>query len=267
MPSFRKKVFVGAGYNTTFMGTGRKEFDPSKSMPPFENYLKETAEGTCGQVKTRAFDEGVIANFMSPRFLNQGNLPAFLPFMVPELRGKACTGVEGACGSGGRAIATAVKSVLADLADAVFVAGFEVQNTLKAVYGADVLAGAGYYKGERKKGHAYFFPGVFSDRAGAYYERYGKETTRQAMAIWYEQAILNARKNPKAQEFHNNTDNLIALAMTPPNPAKFVPHLNFYDCSKVSDGASSLLILSEEGLKKCGLDKKDVVEIIAIGGA
>lgn len=267
MKKFRKKIYAAAGYNTIFWGSGRKDFDPAKPMRTFDEYLVETAKGTCSQVLQTNFDEGVIGSFMPGRFIKQANLPGFLPFMVPSLYGKPCTGVEGACGTGGRAIASAVRSVLSDLADTVFVVGFEIQNSMKAVYGADVLAGAGYYQNERKQGQAFFFPGIFAERAGAYYEKYGYERTRQAMAKWYENSILNARKNPKAQEFENHTQDLYALGMTPPDPQKFVPFLNHYDCSKVSDGASSLLILSEEGLKKCGIDPKNAVEIIALAGA
>ena len=267
MNPLRKKLYAAAGFNTIYMGSGRPEFDPSAAMRPFEEYLKEAAKGTMDQVKNPEFDEGVIGNFMAPRFIKQANLPGFLPAVVPSLLGKPCTGVEGACGSGGRALATAARIALADAADVVFVMGFEVQNTMKAVYGADVLAGASYYQGERKGGHAYFFPGVFSDRAGAYYSKYGYDLTRQAMAHWYEMSILHARKNPKAQEYQNKAADLLALGMTPPNPERFVPHLNLYDCSKVTDGASALLILTEEGLERHGIAKKDAVEIVGIGAA
>lgn len=265
MRALRKKVYIAAGYNTVYFGSGRPEFDPTKPMRGFEEYLRETATGTTAQLGSIHVDEGVIGSFMSGRFLKQANLPGFLPFMVPELQGKPCTAVEGACGTGGRAIATAARSVLSDLADTVFVSAFEMQNTMKAVYGSDVLAGAAYYNKERKKGGAFFFPELFSDRAGAYYERYGYDTTRQAMATWYEQNILNARKNPKAQEHYNKSKDLFALGMTPPDPKQFVPFLNSYDCSKVSDGASSLMVLSETGLELCGIDKKDAIEIVGIG--
>lgn len=267
MHSLRKKIFVTAGYNTTFFGSGRKEFDPTKPMRPFESYLKETGEGTLQQLKTPSFDEGVIGSFMSGRFIKQANLPGFLPFMVPSLTGFPCTGVEGACGTGGRAIAMAVRGVLSDLADSVFVAAFEMQNTMKSVYGADVLAGAGHYSKERKNGHAYFFPGVFAERANAYYQKYGYNYVRPGMAKWYELSILNARKNPKAQEYQNISKNLFELGMTSPDPQKFIPYLNHYDCSKVSDGASSVVILSEEGLRKNGVALEDAVEIIGMGEA
>lgn len=267
MGQFRRKVYAAAGYNTVYMGPGRKEFDPSKPMRPFEEYLLETAKGTSGQLRDAVIDEGVIGSFMSGRFLKQANLPGFLPFMVPGLRLKPCTAVEGACGTGGRAVGMAVRSIVAELADVVFVAGFEMQNVMKSVYGADVLSGAAYYAGERKEGDAFFFPGIFAKRAGAYYEKYGHDQARKGMAKWYELAIMNARKNPKAQEYENREKALFQLGMTPPDPKRFIPFLNHYDCSKVSDGASSLIIASTEGLKRCGIDLKDAIEIISIGEA
>lgn len=267
MSGLRKRVYAAAGYNTVYLGSGRREFDPSQPLRPFEEYLKEVGEGTCAQLPNRAIDEGIIGSFMSGRFLRQGNLPGFLPFMVPELMGKPCTAVEGACGTGGRALAMAVRSVLSEISDAVFVAGFEMQNTVKAVYGADILAGAAYHSKERKSGCSFFFPGLFAERAGAYFAAYGEGEARRAMAKWYELSILNARKNPKAHEFHNTSQNLYALGMTPPDAQRFVQHLNQYDCSKVSDGASSLIIASEKGLQACGISLKDAVEIIGIGEA
>ncbi len=265
MSSFRKKIYIAAGYNTIYFGPGRPEFDPKKPMPELESYLIETAEGTTKQVPELYVDEGVIGSFMPARFLKQANIPGFLPFMIPSLEGKPCTGIEGACGTGGRTIGMAVRAVLSDMADVVFTAAFEIQNTMKAVYGADVLAGAAYFGKERKRGAAYYFPGIFAERAGAYFRKYGEKYARMGFAKWYEQAIEKARKNPKAQEHFNKTANLLDKAMTPPDPKRFLPYLNQYDCSKVSDGASSLLVLSEEGLKKCGLKKSEAVELIALG--
>lgn len=267
MGCFRKKIYIAAGYNTIYFGPGRKEFDPKMAMPAMEWYLQDAAKGVVSQLPHANIDEGIIGSFMAAQFLKQGNLPAFLPFMIPELKGKPCIGIEGACGTGGRALGTGIRSILSDMADSVFVCGFEIQNNMKSVYGADLLAGASYYGRDRKKGHAFFFPGIFSDRAGAYFEKYGTDLTRRAMAMWYAQSVLNARKNPKAQEYDNKTEDLFALAMTPPDPEKFVPHLNLYNCSKISDGASALMLFSEEGLHRFGIDKEHAVEIIGIGEA
>jgi acetyl-CoA C-acetyltransferase len=61
MNKLRKKIYAAAGFNTIFMGPGRKEFNLSKPMRPFEEYLKETAEGTCEQLSNVEINEGLLA--------------------------------------------------------------------------------------------------------------------------------------------------------------------------------------------------------------
>jgi len=265
MKKLRKKVYMTAGFNTVSLGTGRKEFHPKKPRPGIEHYIKESGEGTLKQIGgSKNVDESVIGNFMASRFNKQANLPGFIPMIDKGLSGKPATRVEGACGSGGLALMTAIRSVLSETADVVLTLGVEVQNTVKAIYGADILAGAGWYQ-DRKKGHAYFFPGQFSDRAGAYFKKYGRDKARRGFARWFGNAIENARLCPTAQEFHNKVDDLEALGLTEPNGRTFVEHLNVFDCSKVSDGASAIAVVSEEGLSKIGIDKRDTVEVVGWG--
>ncbi|MBM3307300.1 MAG: 3-ketoacyl-CoA thiolase [Candidatus Eisenbacteria bacterium] len=266
MKKLRRRVFMTAGSNTISLGTGRKEFHPKKPRPGLEHYIKEAGQGALAQVSgPDAIDEGVIGNFMAARFNRQGNLAAMMPLVDPKLEYKPLIRVEGACGSGGLALATAVRSILAETAETVLTIGVEVQNTVKAVYGADILAGAGHYASQRKSGHAYFFPSKFSDRACAAYKEFGYDKVREAMARWYERAVLNARKCPKAQEHHNAIEDLFAAGMTKPNPKTFCECINVYDCSKVSDGASAVIFASEEGLKRLGVEKKDAVELLGFG--
>jgi len=266
MRKLRKRIFATAGYYTMSLGSGRKEFKPKEPRPGIEYYIKEAGKGALAQINDPAnIDEGVVTNFMMARYCRQGNRPGFFPMIDPALMYKPATGVEGACGSGGLGLTVACKTILADVADTVLVIGVEVQNTVKAVYGADYLAGAGWYSGERKKGHAHFFPSQFSDRAGACFEKFGKDRFREGMASWYVQAVENARKNPKAQEYHNRVDDLFALAMTPANPKVFCEHINVYDCSKVSDAGAALIFASEEGLDKLGVSMKDAAEVVSWG--
>ncbi|MDH4196719.1 MAG: 3-ketoacyl-CoA thiolase [Candidatus Aminicenantes bacterium] len=261
-----RRIFMTAGHATVSLGTGRKEFNPRKPRPGVEDYIREAGQGTLKQVGGgKNIDEGVVANFMAARFNRQGHLAALIPYVDPDLRWKPCVRVEGACGSGGLGLMTAIKSVLAETADVVLTVGVEVQNTVKAIYGADILAGAGWYRGERKKGHAYFFPALFSDRAGAYFKKYGRDKTRQAFARWYRNAIENARLCETAQEFHNVCADLEALALTEPNPRSFVDHLNVYDCSKVSDAAAAIAVVSEKGLERTGIPKSEAVEVVGWG--
>ena len=266
MTQLRRKVYMTAGSQTVSLGTGRKEFNPKKARPGLEEYIREAGRGVLGQIGGGAnVDEGVISNFMAARFNKQGNLAALIPAIDDSLRWKPCCRVEGACGSGGLGLMTSIKSVLAETADVVLAVGVEVQNTVKAVYGADILAGAGWYRGERKKGHAFFFPAAFSDRAGAYFARYGRERTRRAFARWYRNAIENARLCETAQEYHNVCPDLEAQGLSEPSPRTFVDHLNVFDCSKVSDGAAAIAVVSEAGLERIGVRKSDAVEVVGWG--
>ncbi|MBN1233707.1 MAG: 3-ketoacyl-CoA thiolase [Candidatus Coatesbacteria bacterium] len=266
MKNFNKPVYLAAGAYTISLGTGRNEFHPKKPRPGLDYYIQEAGKAVLSQINSpENIDEGVIANFMAARFNRQGNLASLMTTIHPSLVHKPMIRVEGACASGGLGIATGVKNILSGLADVVLVVGVEVQNTVKAIYGADILAGAGYYAGERKEGHTYFFPAKFSDRAGAYFEKYGKDITRQAMAHWYANAVENARLNPLAQEYHNTCKDLVSQGMTQPDAKTFTEHLNIFDCSKVSDGAAAILVCSEEGYKKLGLNSDAVCEIIGLG--
>lgn len=262
-----KKIYMVAGYNTISMGTGRKEFNPKKERPGLEHYIKEAGQVTLSQIGGAArVDEGVVGNFMASRFNKQAHLGAFMPMIDEGLKYKPSLRVEGACASGGLALVSAIKSALSGSAEVVLALGVEVQNTVKAIYGADILAGAGWFA-RRKAGHAYFFPGQFSDRAGAYYQKIGREKARKAMAKWYSNAVENARLCPTAQEFDNKVADLEAQGLMEPNPKTFTDHLNVFDCSKVSDGASAIAIVTEEGLKRTGIALKDAVEVVAIGHA
>jgi acetyl-CoA C-acetyltransferase/acetyl-CoA acyltransferase len=256
-----------AGYNTVSLGTGRSEFNPRRERPGLEHYLKEAGQETLRQLGgSQKVDETVIGNFMAARYNKQGHLGAFAAMVDAGLRLKPSTRVEGACASGGLALVAGMKSALAETADIVLAIGVEVQNTVKAIYGADILASAGWFQ-NRKTGHAYFFPGQFSDRAGAYFAKYGRESSRKGLARWYRNAIENARLCPTAQEYENAATDLEKQALAEPNPKVFTNHLNYFDCSKVSDGASAIAILSEEGLKKAGIPKSDAIEVVGWGHA
>jgi acetyl-CoA C-acetyltransferase/acetyl-CoA acyltransferase len=252
------------GYNTISLGTGRKEFNPKVERPGIEYYMKEAGQGVLKQIGgAKNVDDGVIGNFMAARFVNQANLPGFLPMIDEGMSMKYGTSVEGACGSGGLALQTGIRNVLSGTSDVSLAIGVEVQNTMKAIYGADVLAGAGWYQ-KRKDGHAYFFPGQFSDRAGAYFAKYGKERARKGMSRWFANAMENARLDPTAQEYHNTLPDPYSTCFNmEPNGKFFVDNLNVLDCSKVSDGASGIVVCSEEGLKRIGVDKSEAVEVIS----
>lgn len=269
MTRMPKNLYLAAGAYTVSLGTGRPEFNPRKPRPGLEHYIKEAGQAVLAQVPAgaEAIDEGVIGNFMAARFNRQGHLGSLMTIADPALEYKPMIRVEGACASGGLALATGIKSVLSGLADAVLVMGVEVQNTVKAIYGADILAGAGWYAGERKNGKTYFFPERFSERAGAYGAKFGVERAQKAMGAWYATAIEHARLNPLAQEHHNAVRDLMAAGCTKPDARTFCEHINLYHCSKVSDGGAGIVVCSKEGLKRLGIKREDAVKIVGYGHA
>jgi acetyl-CoA acyltransferase len=61
-----------------------------------------------------------------------------------------------------------------------------------------------------------------------------------------------------------------AAAASEKNPcflanAEFAPFIKMSDCSQVSDGASALLLVSEEGLRAMGKTPADAIELLAYG--
>jgi len=264
--NLQKEVFVTAGFNTVSLGSGRKEFNPKKPRPGIAQYIADAGKGVVKQINAASnIDECVVSNFMAARFVKQGHLGAFVSLIDDSLEYRPSTRVEGACCSGGLGLVASMKNVLSGLADVSLTVGVEVQNSVKAVYGADILAGAGYFEGTRKEGHAFYFPAIFSERAKDYFKKFGEEKTRKAMATWYANAITNARLCSEAQENHNVDPDPFTTGMTPPNPKVFLECLNVFDCSKVSDGGSAILFTSREGLKKIGKSERDAVLIAGYG--
>ena len=157
MKKLRKKVYLTAGYNTISLGTGRSEFNPKKPMPGIEHYISEAGQNTLKKIGgPDKVDEIVVGNFMAARFNKQAHLGGFSGMIDKGLEFKPATRVEGACASGGLSVLTGIKNIMADFSDVVLSLGVEVQNSMKAIYGGDVLAGAGWFQ-KRKNGHACFF--------------------------------------------------------------------------------------------------------------
>lgn len=140
MRKLRKPIFFTAGYNTVSFGSGRKEFHPKKPRPGLEHYITEAGRGVLEQINDpNHIEEGVIGNFMAARFNKQGNLASLMVNIDPSFEYKPMLRVEGACGSGGLSLTTATKTILSDMADVIMSVGVEVQNPVKAIYGADLL--------------------------------------------------------------------------------------------------------------------------------
>lgn len=270
-----RKVYVAAGANTTFLGKGHPDFIWKKhpdfgkrENPTLRELLSQAVHATASQVNADlgVVDRGYIGNFVGELFVNQGHLGAVLAGVDPALEGKPTMRVEGACASGGLAMLCGVDAIRAG-ADVVLVAGVEVQTTQSARVGGDYLARAADYERQRPLDD-FTFPALFARRTREYRARYG--VSEEDIGLAAVKAYHNANRNPLAHMKARTMTLAEAGAASEFNPnflsnAELAPYLKVSDCSQVSDGASAMLLASEEGLARLGLTLAEVVEILGTG--
>ena len=282
-----EKVYVVAGHKTVQLGSGRKEFDPRNAdymqnrKPHLDDMIVDAGLAVLGDVAgspgkigevAELVDSGHFGNFMMQLTNNmQGHRPGFLSSIHPNLEFMATSGTEGACASGGLALAAGIKDILARQADLVLVVGAEEQNLVKAIYGADMLSGAGHINRERKEGAAFFFPGAMSERVGAYIKHYEHaDEFRAGMTQWVVNAYANGNLDPLSQIFkHGMSEGQIRVQAEKISPS-FTRYLSALDCSKVTDAAAAVILASEEGLKKlrslnAKFDYENTVQVVGLG--
>jgi acetyl-CoA acyltransferase len=270
-----RRTFIAGGANTPFLGRGHPDFiwkrHPdfgTRENPGLEELLRSAVEGCIDDtgVDPAGIDRLYLGNFVGELFCNQGHLGAALVGSHPAFAGKPASRLEGACASGGLAMLAGIDAIRAG-ADSVLVVGVEVQTTQSARVGADYLARAAHYR--RQRGIDDFtFPALFAMRTKAYRERFNvSEEDIGRVAV---KAIANANCNPLAHMQVKEMPLELAREASDRNPCflgneALSPYIKISDCSQVSDGASALLLVSEEGLSRLGRAQADVVEIAGTG--
>ena len=148
--------------------------------------------------------------------------------------------VEGACASGGLALASAVEAIQAGT-DVALVVGAEVQTTVSARQGGDFLARAAHYRRQRELDD-FTFPALFAWRNKHVLSE--TETTEEDIGRVAVKAYANANKNPKAHMKAVSLDLETAREAGPNNPnflsnEELAPYMKMSDCSRSAkrDGA------------------------------
>ncbi len=269
------RVFVVGGAHTPFIGKGHPDFiwkrHPDfgvRENPTLRDHLTQAvtdaseATGISPERAERAF----LGNFVGELFVNQGHLGAALAGVHPGLAGKPSMRVEGACASGGLAMSCAVDAIRGG-ANVVLVAGVEVQTTASARQGGDFLARAADYP--RQRGIDDFtFPALFAARTMAYRQAHG--LTEAQLGHVAVKAYDNANRNPLAHMHARKMTLDFASGSSDKNP-QFLQHpelkgfMKVTDCSQVSDGASAMYLVSQQGLKDLGISEADAIELVGLG--
>jgi acetyl-CoA acetyltransferase len=187
-------------------------------------------------------DAVYAGNFMGDLLEDQGHMGALLADHI-GCREAASVRVESACASGGAAIHEAVHAIDAGAADVALAGGVEVMSIADIEHVTDALANAADEVYENEQGLT--FPGIYALMARRYMHEYG--ASREDLAAVSVKNHDNAVGNPLAQ-FRKSITVEEVLASKP-----IATPLVLYDACPISDGASVVLLVSDEFAEKRGL--------------
>ncbi|WP_435152844.1 thiolase domain-containing protein [Haladaptatus sp. DFWS20] len=218
----------------------------------FGNHPERTGRDLFAEASEHAFaDSGVshddiealyYGNFMGELAEHQGHQG---PLMAEAAGVRApATRYESACASSGVAIRQAVKDVRNGEADALLVGGAERMNNLGTAGTTEALAIAADDLYEVRAGMT--FPGAYALMARAYFEQYGgsREDLAHIAVKNHEHALPNE---------HAQFQNEISVEQALDAPMIAEP-LGLFDACPITDGASAVVLISDEYAEEHGLD-------------
>ena len=202
-----------------------------------------------------------IGNYSSDLFEGQGHTAPIMTDWV-GLTPRPATRIEDACASSGVALREGIIAIASGLYDMVLVGGIEKMTDLPTARVTDTLGTAADVTYEVSAG--FTFPGLYAAMATAYMAAYGAtpETFMRVGFKNHENGALNskaqfgqriadimaakkARAERKGRPIPTWADEMDFLHDNRANPIIAWP-MRLYDCSPISDGAATLLLVSED---------------------
>jgi len=205
---------------------------------------------------------GAVGNFNAGQFTKQLQLGAFIPEIDPKLRGIPTMHTEAACASGALSVLLGAQWVMGGFYDAVLVVGAEQQKTMSSLDGSDVLGAAADYHNEKPEYGDFMFPKLFGRIAQIYIDKYGASEADLAQVAWKNYA--HAKLNPLAQMRDADVTIDYASQVSEKNPS-VAPPLKVTDCSQITDGAASVVLVSRKFLERLGRDPKQMARLLGFG--
>jgi len=224
----RDAYVVGAGQSP--FGSFPDESYRSLFLTAFERAVESVPKG----FDPTDVDEAVVGTLgVGGRQLGLSG-PAVTEYV--GLHGVPCTRVENACAASGYAVRQAVQAVKSGMADVVLTGGFEVMGDLSGDVTKYWLGVSGETEWERLTGTT--FAGVYAQMASAYLAE--TDATVEDLSRVAVKNHANGAANPDA---HLGFECSLDDARGSPTVAD---PLNLYHCCPTSDGASAVLVVSED---------------------
>lgn len=260
------KVYILGGAQTDFERNWKKE---GKGMLAL---LKEAvadglekADITFDDIKELNKDNRVacfVGNFIAEKYTEQGHLGAFLTEVNPAFYGVPSARYEAACASSSVAIDAAQAKIQTGDYDVAIVVGWELMKTVDSKIGGDFLGRAAYYEKEGK-GIDLPFPKLFGKLADETLRKYPELDERRYMDALARISVINysnAKRNPLAQtrKWFMSYEQASTRG-TDTNPL-VGGKLAVSDCSQVTDGATVVVLCSENFIKERGIENKPIIK-------
>ncbi len=248
------------------LGGGRTDFKRNlkKEGKTIRHVVTEAGKKAIDDAKIdpAEIQAGAVGNFNSGQFTKQLQLGAFIPEIDPKLRGIPTMHTEAACASGALSVLLGAQWIMGGLYDVVLVVGAEQQKTMSSLDGADVLGAAADYHNEKPEYGDFMFPKLFGRIAQIYIDKYGATEQDLAAVAWKNYA--HAKLNPLAQMRDADLTLDYASQVSEKNPSVAAP-LKVSDCSQITDGAASVVLVSGKYLEKIGRDKTKTPRLLGYG--
>ncbi len=255
-----KPIYVAAYHQSVFgklMG---------KTVPEI---VRSAVEGACAEIgaSAAALDVASIGAACNIS-LNEQGLLAGLVAQVPGMAAKPIESVENACASGGQAVLSVVQKLQAGLGDTGIALGYEKMRDAEGKMDGKLVGKVlGYFSfPDEREGKVFVFPHLFAEVMDAYMSTHG--VSEEDLATIAVQEYRNARHNPFAQM--RSVDLTVEKACAIEGINRYVAEglrLKTFDCSQISDGYAALVLATEEGLARLGVDRKDCVRLAGWGQA
>lgn len=249
-----KPVYIAAYHQSAF----GKLLD--MSVP---RIIENAVTGACREigVDAEAIDVASIGATCNISLNGQGLL-AGLAAMVPGLEGKPIDSVENACASGGQAVLSVIHKLLVGDGEVGIAVGYEKMRDAEGKMDGRLIGQAlGYFSHpEERAGKVFVFPHIFAEVMDLYMKHWGVSEADLAQIAVDEYANAKHNSCAQMQKVQITLDQALRVEGINRYIVDGLP-LKTYDCSQITDGYASLILATEEGLRRLGVSRADAVEI------